>query len=245
MEQEYFDFTKEEYQLLKGHKIDSTFDPNFNILTFSQYYQALEYVSEPFIIFEYRFGSLNRYLEYSKRYCDEYIATTNEYLKKLLFNRDSSAEEYDIHSEIGLPDTEYFSEYNYSSILSMLTTILENFIVQISKEIASEKNVKYAIKNRKDPIINKHLDFLCDSCNLKVDIEPVLLINLDLIRTVRNKYIHNIDGTFTNRVLSKLKKYHPHSFRNNNFTLDYLFMDHSFETIGSFVKRIEISCAKE
>ncbi|MGG1619683.1 hypothetical protein, partial [Paenibacillus sp. NRS-1781] len=101
------------------------------------------------------------------------------------------------------------------------------------------------IKNGKDPIINKHLDFLCDSCNLKVDIEPVLLINLDLIRTVRNKYIHNIDRTFTNRVLSKLKKYHPHSFRNNNFTLDYLFMDHSFEAIGSFVKRIEISCAKE
>ena len=150
---------KEEKELLKN-KTDHRFDKDYNALTYNMFCHTGELFSEVFTIFEHRLSSLHRYLEYSRRYFEEYILIGKKVEEDMKVNRIVSAEEYDLFTETFYSDKEYLETFNYEAILLMLYSTFEQFVIEVCKDASNEYNVVFAIPYNNKPIIIKHIDFL-------------------------------------------------------------------------------------
>ncbi len=129
---------EEKEEKWRTEKRNSQFDPFFHSIL-KQYFIP-EIAFEPLYDFGFRFGSLQRYFEYTYRYLKEYLDSCHKYLKKLTEDKQVYAEDVDFYGERFYADEHYLMEILYCSILSHLFSLLETLLGDIANDVAKMAN---------------------------------------------------------------------------------------------------------
>ncbi|MBP2028654.1 methionine synthase II (cobalamin-independent) [Acetoanaerobium pronyense] len=229
LDDEFIFLSEKEIQEIINSKKDSKFNAEFNFLL-EPYFDPGDIFFDFFWEFSYRMQSLQRYFEYTDRFINEYIKNFEKYYVDLEQNN-NYAEEIDLGGEQLLSDKNYFQEQHYSAILANLFSLLETLLSEVTNDVAKTLNKEFKIEKRMS-YIDKYLYFLDKGCGLNVSIEKETWHRLELMRNIRNKYIHNLGKNISNYIKSELLKL----YENNNeeeFKLNYEFINLAFETIAN------------
>lgn len=195
-----------------------------------------EYVVTPFWEFMYRIQALHRHWMVSKDF-------TNKHLNKLKKAGTISGkyqEYYDLYAETAGSDVDYIPEQIRGSTISILISLLENLLIQLSEDIAKELKIKIELSENKMPLINKHIYWITKGCGLEVYIPKETNKNLDLIREIRNRFIHNINRDLPDQLKKTLSQIVERN-EDTKSLVDDAFVEFSFNKISELVKNIELS----
>jgi hypothetical protein len=199
------------------------------------YFIAESEYHEPFWEFMYRFQALQRNWVFTIELSKKHI----EILRKAEQIKGQSQEYYDYYSETAGADINYIPEQSRGATLSILLSLFENLLTEVSYSVAAELNIEIEIPEKKMPIISKHIYWLTKACGLEIEITSDDHKKLDAIRAVRNRFIHNISRDLPENIKKTLSKI----VKANDFDkieIDDAFVDFSFKEIAILVKHIEL-----
>lgn len=212
-------------------------DPNryfAKLLAIEPYYEAEHVFFPAFWDFAYRFQSLQRHWELNKGFLQSHF----ELLRKV--PDDSSAELADARSETVDVDAEYFFEYVRLSTLSISLSLVENMLGQLSEEVAKDRGKEVQLDTRPLPYIDKHILWLTRGCGLEIVLPKEVRKRLDVLRALRNRFVHRIDRDLPmdiQNVFGKMLK--EVGIEGRTVTDD--FIDLSLRQIADLVKRVELA----
>lgn len=201
------------------------------------YFKSSKNFSKIFSDFEDRISSLQRYFEMNKNNIHNYL----KYSKNNLNDKEAeniSEKDLKAYRRCYFSDEEYFYEMHYLSILLMLFSLFETLLSDVSNDISktqSQKIEKYIDNSL--PYVNKYLYFIEKICKLKLKIEKDTLKKLDIIRKLRNNYLHNLEKDIPENIQQELKEMleiESHKLVINN---DIITM--AFEVIGGISQNLE------
>lgn len=156
------------------------------------------------------------------------------------FSRVSEAEVVlDFEDEISF-DTEFMPEYLGGSIITLSLSLLENLMNEVAKSVAEEYNIKFVLPSSKQPFINKYLHYFTNNCGFNITLEDNENERLDIIRQVRNKFIHEINRELPKEIEDAIKRISD-TVEDKKFKINDLFISTSLFEICSLAKKLEIA----
>lgn len=197
-------------------------------------YEVENNFHEPFWKFMYRFQSLYKHWILNKDYMNNHL----EQLYDVEF--DNSAEMHDIFDETVGTDFEFFPEYLRLSTISFGLSLFENLLGDLSSEISNQLNIDIDLDKRSMPFINKYILWLSRGLGLDINIDKSDWKELDAIRELRNRFIHQIDRDIPNKIKKTISEIIGKAINYNEIISDDL-VNASLEKISSLVKIIELS----
>ena len=213
---------------------NNTNDYFLEILRIKPIYEVEANFHEPFWKFMYRFQSLQRHWILNKDF-------TNNHLEKLYdVEFDNSAEMHDVFDETVGTDIKFFPEYLRLSTISFSLSLFENLLGDLSAEISNQLNVDIELDKRSIPYINKYILWLSRGLGLDINIDKSLWKELDAIRELRNRFIHQIDRDISNKIKDTISEIIGKTISKNEIVSDDL-VDASLEKISTLVKIIELA----
>jgi len=194
----------------------------------------LYFCSESVWDFAYKFGSLNRHWNISK----EMFRELTDNLKAV--DLPNNAEIHDLFSETADVDIQQFPEYIRQSTLAIALSLLENMLNGLSLEIAEDQGIKVDLPDKNIPYINKYVLWFAQGCGIEVNISKSIWKSLDAIRTVRNRFIHQIDRDIPDHVQKVISEMAATSLDDSLQVTDE-FVDVSLKKISELAKSIELA----
>ena len=212
---------------------------NFDeLLQLDQIYVPEGYFYQPFYDFDSRINSLYRYFYINQK-------TTNQFLieskASYVINRakESDAMLDTIHSEITLPDVEYHLNFLYSSVLTQLFSIFENVLIEAIDLVREDLKISDEIPKDGGPIANRYLKWLDKSAGCEVTFDKNTWATLDVLREIRNSFVHaNIKKTPV-QMLNKLKEIKDKSIKQGYEEQEGYVLE-AFSLISNAVKVVEV-----
>ena len=235
----------DEVKRLFQSKEGDCFDSGYNALTFQEFYQPEGGFSEVFWETAYKISSLHRYLEYSRRYIQRYLQEGESYGEKRNADRGTAAEDLIMYSETFYSDREYLPDYNNESVFLMLYTIFENFLRRLAEEKGRENRAELQSFRAGGPAVVRYLKFLNEACGLEIVFPQEVWRRFELLRRIRNAFIHNSGRLPSDGLRRMLKREFPDIVRDERLALGYEFLIGAFETIGAMMYVLEACAAEE
>jgi hypothetical protein len=211
---------------------------NFDeLLQLDQIYLPEEYFYQPFYDFDSRINSLYRYFYINQKTINQFLIESKA---SYVINR---AKESDpmldtIHSEITLPDVEYHLNFLYSSVLTQLFSIFENVLIEAID--LARIDLKISDEIPKDgPITVRYLTWLNRFAGCEVRFDTNTNATLDVLRNIRNSFVHaNIKKTPV-QMLNKLKEIKDKSIKQGYEEQEGYVLE-AFNVISNAVKIVEV-----
>ncbi len=206
----------------------------YQLLEINPYYETEGIFFESFWEFMYRFQSLQRHWQLNKNFIQNHISIIKS------VKGDGSAEFYDVFSETAQVDIEYFPEYLRLSTLSVSLSLVENFLGNLSEEVASDLGIKLEFENKKLPYINKYILWLTRGCGININIDKRTWKSLDAIREIRNRFIHRINRDIPDDVKKVISEMVSAAVEEEKVITDE-FVDMALIKLAQLVKTIELA----
>jgi hypothetical protein len=187
---------------------------------------------QAFYEFAYRLNSLQRNWESIRRFIAGYLTDLQA------AKTDGSAEMEMIKDDVVLSDQEYFPEFLRCAVLSQGLALLEKLLSDVVHEIASEIATDPKPDQRQLPYVNRYILFLTRTCGLEFEVSKELWRNLDAIRELRNRYIHNLDRDLPVQIKITLTRI-ADEMQSTNKPVDDTFVDVGLEVVAELAQRIE------
>jgi hypothetical protein len=232
-------------------------------------YTPEELFSKPFYEFENRFNSLYRHWQLNKDYISSHISIINKVKEKdyrIEFDKshqdytnyydglgdDIKTEEvhpdevfydgtaFDVASDNAQTDIDYFPEYLRLSTVSFALSLVENFLGNLSAEIAEDMGVNIKLDEREIPYIDKHILWLTRGCGINITIDKPLRKRLNAIREIRNRFIHRIDRDIPDEVLKVISEM-VSGILDDKSSVTNEFVDVSLHNLATLIKNIELA----
>lgn len=201
------------------------FNENFDISTWSAFHN-----------YEQQFSSLYRFWIFNKGLLNDHFASIEVNAK--------TAEEGLLVEQIEF-DNFFFIEQLQNFIISMNISLLENFLVILTKEVANELNLDVIDSfSRKPPIPDKYINWLKEECDFEgLSQDKTNNKKWDAIRTVRNRFIHAIDRGIPLDVKATLDKISNNTMSDSKSQINSnpIFVEFVFFEISTLVKKIQNS----
>lgn len=231
-------FFQKERQVEEKQKesIPNFIDP-YSYCIVNPYFKSSEDFSKIFSEFENRISSLQRYFETNQLHIKNYLEYSKETLnqkKKEIKNQKELA----AYGRCHFSDEEYFYEMHYLSVVLMLFSFFENLLSDLSLDISKSED-KW-IENYMDkslPYIKRYLSFLINECHLDVNITEEQQNKLDIIRKIRNNYLHSLEKDIPDEIQEELKNILE--LDKNKIRVNADFISMSFKIIGEIVSDLE------
>ncbi len=220
----------------KAHKcVFPDIDP-FAYCISNPYFRCSENFSKIFSEFETRIASLQRYFEINNLHIKQYINMSKTELKN---RKNSDYDDLDIKAfgVCHFADVEYFYEMHYLSILLMLFTLFETLLFDMTKDISKDQGKYINFSEKEVPYINKYAMFLKEKCGLNIDINKASWNKLNIIRKVRNNYLHSLDKDIPENLQLELAE--TLGEQKHKITVDEEFISMTFEIIGDIAQEFE------
>ncbi|MBV6450410.1 MAG: hypothetical protein MHPDNHAH_01134 [Anaerolineales bacterium] len=209
----------------------------YQLLSIEPVYETEDVFFEPFWVFKYRFQSLQRHWELSKKFIANHISALKN-------TKGDDSGEFDMaFSETAEVDFEYFPEYLRASTLSFSLSLVENLLANLSEEVARDLDIKVEFENKRLPYINKYILWLTKGCGIDINIDEEVWKSLEAIRQVRNKFVHRIDKDISEEV-KKVVSEMVSDIAKKEKTITDEFVDVALLKISKLVKTIELAYIK-
>ena len=206
----------------------------YQLLEIEPFYETEGIFFEPFWKFMYRFQSLQRHWQLSKGFIQNHISI----LKSV--KGDGSAEFDDIYSETAQVDIEYFPDHLRASTLSFSLSLVENLLANLSEEVAKDLGMKVEFANKGLPYIDKYILWLTKGCGIDINVDEEVWKSVEVIRQVRNKFVHRIDKDIPEEVKKVISEM-VSEISENEKTITDEFVDVALMTLAKLVKTIELA----
>ncbi len=223
----------------KEKKSHNCFFPNIDPFAYcisNQYFKCSENFSKIFSEFETRIASLQRYFEINNTHIKQYINMSKKELQKRK-TKDYDDQDIKAFGVCHFADVEYFYEMHYLSILLMLFTLFETLLYDMTKDISKEQDKYIDTDEKTIPYINKYALFLKNECGLNIDIAKDSWNKLNIIRKIRNNYLHSLDKDIPENLQQELTE--TLGKQKHKITVDEEFISMTFEIIGEIAQEFE------
>jgi len=217
-------------------KVFNNIDP-YSYCIVNPYFKASEDFSKIFSDFEDRISSLQRYFEMNKNNIEQYLKYSKSELAE---KKQKKIKEKDLkaYSRCYFSDEEYFYEMHYLSILLMIFSLFETLLSDISTDLSKTQNNKIdSYIDNSMPYVKKYLYFLEKVCNLNLNINEETLKKLDIIRKLRNNYLHNLEKDIPENVQEELKR--MLEIDTHKLVINNEIITMAFEVIGGISQNLE------
>ncbi|MGG4214003.1 hypothetical protein [Paenibacillus polymyxa] len=179
-------------------------------------------------VFQDRINSLLFYLNINKDFIEGFIETRKKYLERSL-SKPISAEMGHAQEESYYNIENYFTEYLYISIISLLYIILESTLKNIVDLLAHKIGGEFVMSSQNKPVINKYIDFIRRECNMNVNLPKDFWKEIKQLRQIRNQFTHSLKDDLA-----------VHNRGENETTYkSYLTHDYCLESFGLVCELIE------
>jgi hypothetical protein len=198
--------------------------------------------SEPFMEFEGRLSSLQRFHHHGQRFLQEYFAESQDFNESL--EDDVPGESVERASEILMWDKQYFEEYLHGATLAHLFALTETLLSDVVEEYKTPENeaALTAINERKLPYINRYILFLQRGCGLDVKLDSTIWKQIDTLRGARNKFVHELMVDFPAEIQDRLQEI----FTEVEVTgLSKEIVDMAFETVCDIAMILQSACHRD
>lgn len=197
---------KDDRELLNGLEIEQEF-----------FYQT--YSSEiEFSVFQDRVNTLMLYFNKNKSFIDDYVSISQEKLNES-HSKNISGESSLVQTEAYYNIENYFSEYLYVSIISILYSILETTLKNIALLLGEKENKEFLGSREKNSTIKKYLEFINVDCNLVFNLPNDFWVELNTMRKVRNNFTHSMNDDIINQIRGYKNKKLYKSFMTYDFSM--------------------------
>lgn len=215
-------------------------DP-FSYCILNPYFQCKEDFSKVFSEYEMRLGSLQRYFELNNLHIRDYIHHSKNILRDEKNNSSKEAHILDQYGKCHYADVDYFYEVHYLSVLLILFTMFENLLSSIVKDISYTNKYNFNDFNQRDlPYINRYILFLKNKCKMNINISQKEWQSLNIIRKVRNNYLHNLNIDIPKELqIELLKIITPKN--KSKVTVNEEFLEMCFSIFGKLAYKLEAS----
>lgn len=157
-------------------------------------------------------------------------------VEELIFNQKES-----ITEELNF-DQDYFVQHIRASIIVFTLSLLEDILNEVANGVAEELKIKIQIPEGNNSTINKYLDWLKIN-SLNIDLSESEKLKIDLIRRIRNNFIHSINKKLPYYLQNSLKELFDDYAKEGSITSDNM-VEKTLEEVCSIVKKIELEYIK-
>lgn len=235
------EYSEEDLRWMRDAVEDDYYDMQKYEIEMEDYYYTYAQ-SEAFLEFQERINSLKTYLEMTNRYVEQYISWQKKKLDATEQN-DATAEFLDVQTDAFLNVKDYFTQFTFMSINSILFSVFETTLNKIAEAVSREEGMPLKFEGKNIPYINRYLMFIQDP--LELELEREIWDKLNFIRKIRNKMIHSLSKDIQSFMNNKLKKILDYDFSVDNKEIDYKFTVTSFEIVCETIERIEDAFIKK
>ncbi len=214
------------------------------------------YVLSAFYSFSNKINSLHRFWIRSQTLIQQdfsqQLSSINNLESEILKNKDDIPDHIDvkelIHNEKELLteelnfDQDYFVQHIRASIIVFTLSLLEDILNEVANGVATELSIKVQIQDGNNSTINKYLDWLKMN-SLNVELSESEKLKIDLIRRIRNNFIHSINKKLPYYLQNSLKELFNDYAKEGSITSDNM-VEKTLNEICSIVKKIEIEYIK-
>jgi len=237
-----FNLFKKEQKLKEPEKecnCDKNFIDPYSYCIVNPYFKSSENFSKLFSDFENRISSLQRYFETNQIHIENYLKYSKDELnlkKKEIKNQKELA----AYGRCYFSDEEYFYEMHYLSVILMIFSLFETLLSDVAVDIAKSENkwVDEAM-DKSLPYIKRYLNFLEYECKVKVSISDDENRKLDIIRKIRNNYLHSLEKDIPEDIQEELKKLMDLEDTKIKVNSDFILM--AFQIVGEIAQKLETS----
>jgi hypothetical protein len=211
---------------------------NFDeLLQLDQLYVPEEYFYQPFYDFDSRINSLYRYFYINQKTANQFLIESKA--SYVISRAKESDAMLDIaHSDITLPDVEYHLNFLYSSVLTQLFSIFENVLIEAIDLVRADLKISDEIP-KAGPITDCYVTWLNRFAGCEVRFDTNTYATLDVLRNIRNSFVHaNIKKTPV-QMLNKLKEIKDKSVKQGYQEQEGYVLE-AFSVISNAVKVVEV-----
>lgn len=223
----------------KDCSCDKDFIDPYSYCIVNPYFKSSENFSRLFSDFENRISSLQRYFETNQIHIENYLKYSKDELnlkKKEIKNQKELA----AYGRCYFSDEEYFYEMHYLSVILMIFSLFETLLSDVAVDIAKSEN-KW-VDERMDkslPYVKRYLNFLEYECKVKVPIGEDENRKLDIIRKIRNNYLHSLEKDIPEDIQKELKNLMDLEDTKIKVNADFILM--AFQIVGGIAQKLETS----
>lgn len=211
-----------------------------------------------FVGFEYRFLSLRRYINYTHLSNQAYLEYKQKDFNAYKSQFEAPEERFSVHPSTGqkeeyplkemtlipeeelLSDQKHFNEHLYTSLFTLIYSVFEDFLNQLTSYAAELNGIAVNISPYpgRMPEIQKRLEFLKYSCGLDTNLDKEFRDELHLHRKIRNEFIHSLEEDLPKKVRKEIEKL-VDSPAERFEKPDYEFVMRAYDTFTGITFRIE------
>lgn len=140
--------------------------------------------------------------------------------------------------EIRESDKEHFGEYLRGSTLSHLFSLTEEVFAGVADDVARMLGEAVDLTEKPMPYINRYILYLERGCGLMLNIDKQSWKTLDALRTLRNRYVHQLDKDLPAAVRDELQRLVDEATEPET-DVDDVYVRAAFKTVGDLAHRLE------
>jgi hypothetical protein len=152
------------------------------------------------------------------------------------------AESQDFHEAGALSASEDYPRFVRASALAVLFALLESLLRGLALEASEQCDADfepYRDAQRKLPELDRNLLFLTEACGMESPLTRRHRRELDSLRSLRNKLIHELGSDLPEHIARELDKIFPAD--HGRFELNPEFLRGAFEVVGEIASKIEVA----
>jgi hypothetical protein len=120
----------------------------------------------------------------------------------------------------------------------MLFSLFETLLSEVSNDLSKTQNKKIDdLSDNSLPYVKKYLYFLDKICKLNLNIDEETLKKLDIIRKLRNNYLHSLEKDIPENIQEELME--MLDINTHKLVINNEIITMSFEVIGGISQRLE------
>ena len=214
----------------------------FNIsdaLTDEVFYQTEGTFYEPLFVFESKVSSLFRFYQLNQAVSRKFLAESHTSLA-IETAKKTNAELIDLHVEITGSDSEYFEKFVFSSTLTQLFSAYEAFLLGLIELLRDKTGSDVPISKENVPLVNRYLKWMREhgSCNVSIPKETNIIF--DIVRHVRNSFVHGEVVSFPEQMKGKVQSLKD-SATSQGLSDSQYFLLLGFKAVGDSAKQVELA----
>ena len=137
-----------------------------------------------------------------------------------------------VHEEMTLQDMENSATYHHAAVLAHLFSLAEGLFADVAKDVTQMLGINMEPPTKPMPYLNRYVIFLQRTCGLDIQIATSTWKTIDALRTVRNRYVHQLSNDLPPSVTTVLEEIASLP-ENEGCTVDHAFVREAFKTIGA------------
>ncbi len=230
-------FNRKVEKVVEEKAVESEFIDPYLYCIVNPYFKSSEDFSKIFSDFENRISSLQRYFETNQMHIEHYLQYSKDTLKQKK-KEIKNQKELAAYGRCHFSDEEYFYEMHYLSVILMLFSLFETLLSDLSVDIAKSQD-KWVedYMDKSLPYIKRYMYFLTDICQLDIKIDDEQEKKLDIIRKIRNNYLHSLEKDIPEEIQEELKK--VLDLDKNKIRINSEFISMAFQIIGEIAQNLE------